>query len=75
MGNAPRHRAGLPIYRRSRRASFTKMVGSMFQETIRFLIVAFIYALCLFGAAFLLTGCEGAGRIAAYCLQDPRNCD
>lgn len=47
----------------------------MKQETLRFLIMSIIYALSLFGAAALLTGCEGAGRIAAYCLQDPRNCD
>lgn len=51
------------------------MVNHMFQETARFLIAAVIFALCLFGAAVLLTGCDSAGRIAAYCLQDPRNCD
>lgn len=36
----------------------------MKQETLRFLIMAAIYALVLVGAAFILTGCasvEGAG--------------
>ncbi len=47
----------------------------MYQETARFLAAAIIFALCLFGAAFLLAGCESAGRIAEYCLQNPRNCD
>lgn len=47
----------------------------MERDTLRFLATAIVFVFALFGAAVILTGCEGAGRIAAYCLQDPRNCD
>jgi hypothetical protein len=47
----------------------------MERETIRFLVSSIIFILALFGAAVLLTGCDDARRIAAYCLQNPRNCD
>ncbi|UOF79309.1 hypothetical protein [Caudoviricetes sp.] len=44
--------------------------------------IGFIKGLCLAGAALFLfvlaaslAACESAGRFAAYCLQNPRNCD
>lgn len=47
----------------------------MYQETLRFLIGVIVFSLCLFGVAALLSGCEDARRIAAYCLENQRNCD
>jgi hypothetical protein len=47
----------------------------MYQDTFRFLIFAALFAFCLVGAAAVLTGCESAGRIAAYCLKNPEKCD
>ena len=47
------------------------------QETLRFLIMAAIYALVLVGAAFVLTGCasvEGAGFENAGRLGPPVVC-
>jgi len=47
----------------------------MQQETLRFLIIAAIYSLALFGAA-LLVGCSVPARYIAECtFVQPENCN
>ena len=47
----------------------------MLGETFRFLIMAALFSLSLVGMAVLLTSCEEAGKLAAYCIKNPTRCD
>lgn len=47
----------------------------MVRETLRFLICATLFALCLFGAAALLTGCDTTRHLAEYCFKNPDHCE